>query len=143
MTNQYSVRGISFLTPPGWKAREVDDFIEILPPESEGALHISFLEKENESAPNEDEAHTLIAEFAKNNRLVTSDDVSTSLLRDEARGFGSFRPRNGSDDVPEIWIVASVVWPDRALQISYCTDTLGSRTRAAVVSLIETIRRSR
>ena len=143
MKNKHEIRGIAFFAPPGWQVREVDELIEVVLPENEGALHISFFQKENESAPKEDEAHTLIAEFAKNNGLVTSDEVSTSLLRDEARGFGRFHPRHSSDDVPAIWILASLVWPDRALQISYCTDTLESRTRAAVVSLIDSIRRSR
>ena len=141
MTNEYAVRGISFIAPSDWKVREVDDFIEVLPPEDEGALHISFLQKESESAPNENDAHTLIAEFAKNSNLFTNGDVRTSVFHNEARGLGNFRSRERSDHLPAIWIVASLVWPDRALQISFCTDTLESRTRAAVVSLIASIRR--
>jgi hypothetical protein len=141
--NEYSVRDISFLAPKGWKVREVDDVIEVQPSDNPGALHISFLQRTIDSPPNEDDAYSLLASFARNSDLVSGDDLTATASVDEARICGRFHPRCENKETPAIWILASVVWPDRALEISYCTDKLDMRTRTAVMDLIASIRSDR
>jgi hypothetical protein len=141
--NKYSVRDISFLAPPEWKVREVDDVIEVQPSDNQGALHISFLQRTIDSPPSEDDAYTLLESFARNSDLVSDDELTATTSVDEARTYGRFHPRRDNDETPAIWLLANVVWPDRALEISYCTDKLDKQTRTAVMDLIASIRKDR
>jgi len=49
----------------GWKATEIDNLVEVVPPEPAGALHISVLRRTKLAPLNMDEAVQLVVNFAE------------------------------------------------------------------------------
>jgi hypothetical protein len=141
VVNQYSFGAIAFDVPASWDVREVDGSVEIVDEQAEGAIHISLVNRSLASAPTEADARLLVENFADNNVLVADGVLSANASMQEARADGLFHPSAPDAETPLFWMLASVVWRDKAVRASYCTDTIRKEGLAMVKEIIRSIHR--
>ncbi len=140
MSDKYALGDIEFEVPSTWSVSEIEGAIEILDAERQGALHLSILKRTKTDAPSELDARLLVESFATNNGLVAKAPATATLKASEARVTGSFRPSQPTEETPLHWLVASVVWPYRAVRVSYCTDSLSAENQKSATAIIDSVR---
>lgn len=143
MLSKYSLGDVEFDVPSSWSVTETGDAIEILDAQAQGALHLSFLKRTRTDAPGESDARLLVENFALNNGLVPEGPVSSTTQELEARAIGQFHPSTPTSESPMHWFLASVIWPDKAVRASYCTDSLSGESLKLATRVIESVRRIR
>jgi hypothetical protein len=123
MFTKYSLRDVDFDVPAAWQVREAHDAIEIVDPQGLGALHLSILRRTRDDAPGEAEALGLVESFAAHSRLVPVGAVTSQRGPAQWRVRRSCRSAQPDGEVPMTWLLGCVVWTDRAVMASYCTDS--------------------
>jgi hypothetical protein len=140
MLTKYSLEDIEFEVPSLWGVSEIDGAIEILDAQEQGALHLSILRRTRTDALSESDARLLVENFASNNGLVPEASITSKMQASEARAIGSFRPIRPTQETPLHWLVGCIVWPNRALRASYCTDSLSTENLKLATAVIDSIR---
>ena len=102
-------------------------------------MHLSFLTWAQVGTPKDAYARLLVENLALNNGLVCEGEVSSSLGMSEGRAVGQFRPVVPQPEAPLHWLVASVVWQDRAVRVTYCTDILSEKSLAQARCIFDSI----
>jgi len=137
---KYSLEDIDFETPGLWGVSEIDGAIEILDTHGQVALHLSVLKRTKTDALSESEAQLLVENFASNNGLVPEASINSKMQASEARAIGQFRPIRPAKETPLHWLVGCVVWPNKAIRASYCTDSLNTENIKLATAVIDSIR---
>jgi len=140
MLKKYSLGSIEFEVPASWRVSDFGSSIEIVDDQACGALHLSFLKRTKADNPKGLDAKLLIENFALNNNLVSENSVATSEEIWEAKAIGSFSPDKPTDQMPKHWLLGCVVWSDKAVRASYCTDSRGEHIKVAA-TIIDSIGR--
>jgi hypothetical protein len=138
--SKYSLGDIEFEVPGTWSVSEIEGAIEILDPQRQGALHLSILKRAKADALCELDARILVDNFAANNGLIAETPATAKVRASEARVTGCFRPSQPTEETPLHWLVASVVWPHRAVRVSYCTDSISAESLKLAAAIIDSIR---
>jgi hypothetical protein len=116
-------------SPSSWSVSETDHAIEIVNAQAQGVLHLSLLKRTRADAAGESDARLLLVEnFALNSGLVPDGPLSSTMQEREARVMGAFRPNTPTNGTPMHWLLASVVWHDRTVRASYCTDSVSAES---------------
>ena len=139
MLTKYSLGNVKFEAPDSWTVSDTDGTIEIVQEQASGAMHLSFLKRSLTDPPNDADARLLVENFASNNGLVPDGVVATSVCTFEARAIGRFHPHTPTAETPLHWLLASVVWQDRAIRVSYCTDVLSEESSKLAMGIIDSI----
>lgn len=139
MMTKYSFGDLEFEVPSSWRVGEVDGAVEILDAEGEGALHLSLLRRTKTESLSESDARLLVDSFASNNGLAPDGSVCSTVQTSEARAIGPFRPIRPTAETPLHWLVGCVVWPNRAVRASYCTDSVDAERLKEATAIIESI----
>lgn len=140
MMTKYSFGDFEFEAPSTWCVGEIDGVIEIVDAKRKGALHLSLLRRTKTGLLSESDARVLVDSFASNNELVPDGAICSMVRATEARAIGSFRPSQRTTETPSHWLVGSVVWLDKAVQASYCTDSVEAERLRDVAAIIESVR---
>ena len=139
MLTKYFVGDVAFDVPSSWKVHEADSTIEIVEESRGGAMHLSFLTWAQAGTPKDTYACLLVENLASNNGLVSDGGISTSFGVSEGRAVGQFRPVVSQPETPLHWLVASVVWQDRAVRVTYCTDILSEESLTQARCIFDSI----
>lgn len=141
MITKYSFGGFKFAVPSSWRVGEIDGAVEVVDAEGEGALHLSLITRTKTDSLSETDAQLLVDSFAYSNGLVPDGLISSTIQATEARAVGQFRPIQPTVETPLHWLVGCVVWPNRAVRASYCTDSVNEEKLNEATAIIESIQR--
>ena len=110
----------------GWMATLAEDTYELLPPEGEGALHISVYERRTTEPLSEDEIRRCLGSFLEN--LDPDDDVDITVLAESAEQHRAVARCSSTDPATGTtfdWLVFVILWPG-SLIIASATVPPGS-----------------
>jgi hypothetical protein len=126
---------MSMDVPERWSVRETSDVIEITPPNSVGAAHVTVLRRTKSDAVAEGEAASLARSFARKQGV----DIEASEIRRglESLSTASFTSGSGSEALH--WEVETRVWTQGAVICSYCHDGQHPDEREAAVRIFRSI----
>ena len=141
MLTEFSLGDVAFDAPNNWSVSEFDGTLELVQDEANGAMHFSFLKRSRSGPTQDSEARLLMGNFASNNGRVPDTEIATGLNSSEARAAGLFHPRAPNPETPLHWLLATVVWQDKVVRVSYCTDVMTEDSVIRVSGIIGSIRR--
>jgi hypothetical protein len=123
--------------PEDWTIAEPGDLIELLPPDEDGALHISLYKREAQGPPSEAEARSLLEWFCRNKGVEVEAEVG--CRPGEARASCRFEIADA--DVVSEWQAVVLVWAHRAVLATYNGEPATQSTMQAgdILNSIESL----
>lgn len=104
--------------PDGWKATRSEGTYELLPPNGEGAIHISVYDRRR--APlSEVESHDVVASFVRN--IGPEESVEIRVLaesKEQHRVVARCSSTDPDSGVAFDWLVFAILWPRIMLMCS-------------------------
>jgi hypothetical protein len=121
--------------PVGWQVLELEDVIELRPPEPHGAAHVSVYRRTEQRAPEPGVASRLVSDFppAQGKDLVPAEHA----VPEGVAAVVSF-----TDDEPDgttRWLVGARVSAKRAVVFSYNDDGSRDDFREAALALFDSV----
>ncbi len=122
--------------PDEWQVREKEGVIEVVPPASNGAVHVSVLRRALPQLVQAGEATRILEDFASKQDAPTPSIIESALGAERiARSVFESTSKHGLCT----WEVEVRVWPSRAIVSSLCFDGKDETLRRRANQMFQSI----